>query len=114
MSILDYGDLTINNTVIKYDGRIKVERGTKTRTPLPQVNGEIVYQTDISTERSKITVPIRVSPESNKQFDRFFDNGDNNIISFRDENFSKATMEVVPEREDQEIVEYVFFANPAV
>lgn len=114
MTILDYGNLTINNTVIKYDGKIKIERGVRTRTPNPQVNGDIIYTTDITTERSKITVPIRVSPDTNKQFDAFFDNGDNNVISFRGNNFSKATMEVVPEREDQEIAEYVFFANPEV
>ena len=114
MAILDYGDLLINGTVIKYDGRVKIEKGTRTRTPNPQVNGDILYTTDITTERAKITVPIRVSPGSNAQFDTFYDNGDNNTMTFRDENFSQATMEVLPEREDQEVVEYVFYANPAV
>jgi hypothetical protein len=114
MAILDYGNLLINNTVIKYDGRIKIEDGTRTRVANPQVNGEIIYTSDISTEVSKITVPIRVSPDSNKQFDALYDNGDNNTISFRDKNFSKCVMEVLPEREDQEIVEYVFMGNPAV
>jgi hypothetical protein len=114
MALLDYGNLSINGTVVAYDGRVKIEKGSRTRTPLPQVNGEILIQTDISTERSKITIPIRVSSSSNEQFDTFYDNGDNNTISFRDENFTKAFMEVLPEREDQEVVEYVFYANPAV
>lgn len=114
MAILDYGDLTINGTVIKYDGRVKVERGTRTRVANPQIGGDIIYTTDISTEMAKVTVPVRVSPDSNKQFDGFYDNGDNNTMTFRDKNYSRATMEVVPEREDQEVVEYVFFANPEV
>jgi hypothetical protein len=114
MAQLDYGNLSINGTVVAYDGRVKIEKGTRTRTPNPQVNGEIIYTTDITTERAKVTVPIRVSPTSNEQFDTFYDNGDNNTISFRDQNFTKATMEVLPEREDQEVVEYVFYANPAV
>jgi hypothetical protein len=114
MAQLDYGNLSINGTVVAYDGRVKIEKGTRTRTPNPQVNGEIIYTTDITTERAKVTVPIRVSPTSNEQFDTFYDNDDNNTISFRDENFTKATMEVLPEREDQEVVEYVFYANPAV
>jgi hypothetical protein len=114
MASLDYGDLLINGTVIAYDGKVKIEKGTKTRVPNPQINGEVIYTTDISTQRSKITVPIRVSPASNEQFDAFYANDDNNTISFRDSNFSKCVMEVIPEREDQEVVEYVFFGNPEV
>jgi len=114
MTILDYGNLLINGKVVAYEGRVKIESGSRTRTANPQVNGEIVYTTDISTERAKIMIPIRNSVESKELFDGFYDNGDNNTISFRDKNFSKATMEVLPEREDQEIVEYVFFANPEV
>lgn len=114
MAILDYGDLTINGNVIAYEGKVKIERGTRTRTANPQVGGDIIYTTDNSTERSKVIVPVRVSPASNKQFDEFYNNGDNNTISFRDKNFSRATMEVSPEREDQELVEYTFFANPEV
>ncbi len=114
MTILDYGNLLINGTVIKYDGKVKVEKGTRTRVPNPQVNGEVIYTTDISTERSKITVPVRVSPESNDQFNDLYSNGDNNTITFRDSNFSKCAMEVLPEREDQEVVEYVFFGNPEI
>ncbi len=110
---LDYGDLLINNTVVKYDGRIKVLNGSKTRTGNPQVNGGIIYTTDISTEISMITIPIRVSPDSDNLFDSLFANGDNNTITFRDQNFARATMEVLPEREDQEVVEYVFKANLA-
>ena len=114
MAILDYGDLMINGQVVAYENRVKIERGTRTRAANPQINGEIIYTTDITTERSKITVPVRVAPDSNALFDGFYNNGDNNTISFRDRNFSKCTMEVSPEREDQEIVEYVFFGSPEV
>ena len=114
MTILDYGNLLINGNVIKYDGKVKVEKGTRTRVANPQINGEVIYTTDIATERSKITVPIRITTDSNEQFDGFYDNGDNNTITFRESNFSKCTMEIVPEREDQEIAEYIFFGNPEV
>jgi hypothetical protein len=114
MAIQDYGDLTINGNVVKYEGRVKIEAGSKTRISNPQVNGDTIITTDISTNKSKITVPIRVTPESNKTFDSFFDNEDNNIITFRDRNFTRCFIEVKPEREDLEIVEYVFMGNPEV
>lgn len=114
MAILDYGDLLINGTVIKYDGKVKIEKGSITRVANPQISGEVVYTTDITTNRSKITIPIRVTPESNDQFDDLYNNGDNNTISFRDANFSRCAMEMIPEREDQAVVEYIFFGNPAV
>lgn len=114
MAILDYGDLLINGTVIKYDGKVKIEKGSITRVPNPQINGQVIYTTDLASNRSKITVPIRVSPTSNEDFDNLYANGDNNTISFRDQNFSNCAMEMIPEREDQAVVEYVFFGNPAV
>jgi hypothetical protein len=114
MAIIDYGDLTINGNVVKYDGKVKIESGTRTRVSNPQVNGDVVITTDISTERSKVTVPIRVTPDSNKTFDALYNNGDNNVMTFRDKNFSRCFMEMLPEREDTEIVEYVFFGNPEV
>ena len=114
MAITDFGDLSINGQVTSYEGAVKIEKGTKTRVPNPQVNGEIIHTSDISTNRSKIMVPIRVTADSNDQFDLFFENGDNNTITFRDSNFSKCVLEVIPEREDQGIVEYTFFGNPEV
>ena len=57
---------------------------------------------------------FELSPESNETFDEFYDNEDNNIITFRDKNYSGCFMEVKPEREDLEVVEYVFMGNPEV
>lgn len=114
MAILDYGDLSINGTVISYEGAVKIEYGSKKRVVNPQVNGSKIITTDISTNMSKITIPVRVNPSSNKQFDTFYNNGDNNTISFRDKNFSACVMEVLPEREDLAVVEYVFLGDPAI
>lgn len=114
MAILDYGDLSINGTVISYEGAVKIEAGSKKRVVNPQVNGSKIITTDITTNMSKITIPVRVSPSSNTQFDAFYNNGDNNTISFRDQNFSACVMEMLPEREDMAVVEYVFFGDPAI
>jgi hypothetical protein len=114
MALNNQGALTINTKVIQYENRVKVEAGSATRNAYPQVNGGLVVVEDISTKVSKITVPIRVTSESNETFDEFYDNKDNNIITFRDKNYSGCFMEVKPEREDLEVVEYVFMGNPEV
>ena len=114
MAILDYGNLSINGTVISYEGAVKIEAGTKKRIVNPQVNGGKIITTDISTNVSKITVKVRVTPQSNAQFDAFFNNGDNNTISFRDQNFSACLLEIIPEREDLSTVDYVFLGDPAI
>ena len=54
MAILDYGNLSINGTVISYEGAVKIEAGTKKRIVSPQVNGGKIITTDISTNVSKI------------------------------------------------------------
>ena len=114
MAILDYGNLSINGTVISYEGAVKIEAGSKKRIVNPQVNGGKIITTDISTNVSKITVKVRVTPQSNAQFDAFFNNGDNNTISFRDQNFSACLLEMLPEREDLSTVDYVFLGDPAI
>lgn len=114
MAILDYGNLSINGVVIAYEGAVKIEAGSKKRIVSPQFNGSKIITTDISTNVSKITVSVRVSPESNKQFDAFYNNGDNNTISFRDQNFSGCVMEMLPEREDLAVVSYTFIGDPAI
>ncbi len=114
MAILDYGILSINGTVISYEGAVKIEAGSKKRIVNPQVNGGKIITTDITTNVSKITVKVRVTPESNDQFDAFYDNGDNNTISFRDKNFSGCVIEILPEREDLSTVDYIFFGDPAI
>jgi hypothetical protein len=111
---IEYGDLTINGNVVTYENAVKIEAGSKTRRFHPQINGDLIITTDISTNMSKITIPIRVTPQSNNTFDDLYDNDDNNIITFRDKNFTGCAMEVIPEREDREIVEYVFMGNPEV
>jgi hypothetical protein len=114
MAILDYGNLSINGTVISYEGAVKIEAGSKKRIVNPQINGGKIITTDITTNVSKITVKVRVTPESNDQFDAFFNNGDNNTISFRDQNFSGCLLEMLPEREDLSTVDYVFLGDPAI
>jgi hypothetical protein len=114
MAIIKQGDLSINGTVIAYEGNVKIEKGSETRVANPQVNGEIIFTSDISTKRSKVTVTIRVTSESNDTFDGFFANGDNNTITFNDQNFTKCTMEMIPEREDTATVDYVFLGNPQI
>ena len=111
MTIINYAPLVINGKVVQYEGKIKVQRGSRTRVANPQVNGSIIYTSDISTDVSKITVSVRVTPQSNALFASFYNNGDNNVMSVGDENFSRATMEVLPETEDQEIAEYMFYTD---
>lgn len=114
MAIQDYGDLLINGTVIAYEGAVKIEKGSKTRNFHPQINGQKIITTDISTNKSKITVTVRVTPESNENFDTYYNNGDNNSITFRDQNFTACAMEMLPEREDLATVDYVFYGDPAI
>jgi len=114
MAILDYGDLLINGKVEAYEGAIKIEAGSKTRKVIPQINGSKIITTDISSNVSKITIKIRVTPASNDKYDALYNNGDNNTITYRDKNFSGCSLEVLPEREDLGTVDYVFYGDPAV
>ena len=114
MTILDYGVLSINGNTIAYETGVKIKKGAIKRIPNPQINGGIVFTSDITGNMSMITVGIRVTPENNDLFDTFFDNGDNNTITFRDQNFSSCTLEEPPEREDQSTVDYVFYGDPAI
>lgn len=114
MAILDYGTLSINGTIIAYEGAIKIQAGSKKRIVNPQVNGSKIITTDISTNMSKITIPVRNTPASAAQFDAFYNNGDNNTISFRDQNFTSCLIEELPEREDMAVVQYVFIGDPVL
>lgn len=114
MALERKGDLFINGINITYEGNVKIEDGSITRVPNIQTNGDIVYTNDLTTNRSKIMVPIRVNSASNNTFDEFYNNEDNNVITYRDKNYTRCVMEVKPEREDEELTEYVFFGNPAV
>ena len=111
---LDQGNLSINGTVIAYEGYVKVKPGSKKRTAYPQVNGKKIITTSVEENRSMITVTIRVTPSSNTQFDEFFNNGDNNTIIFRDKNFTACFLEEIPERSDLETVDYIFYGDPAI
>lgn len=114
MTIQNYKDLLINGKVIAYEGAVKITKGSIKREFFPQVNGQKQITSDISENMSKIIIPIRVTPESNQDFDDFFNNGDNNTISFDDQNFTACAMEMLPEREDLGIVEYTFMGDPAI
>ena len=69
MAIQQYGDLFINGQVVAYEGAVKIEDGSITRVPNPQVNGQVIYTEDISTNRSKIMLTVRVNPENDALFD---------------------------------------------
>lgn len=114
MAILDYGDLVINGKVISYEAAVKIENGTITRNVHPQVNGSKIITSSIESNKSKITMTIRVTPENNDLFDGIYNNGDNNTVSFGDKNFSACVMEVLPEREDLGTVDYMLYGDPAI
>lgn len=114
MTILNQGDLLINNTVIAYEGKVKIESGSLTRNFFPQINGPKIITSDITTNKSKITITVRATPSNNDDFDSYYNNGDGNIITFRDKNFNNCAMEMIPEREDLETVDYVFYGDPAI
>lgn len=114
MAILNYGDLVINGNAVSYEGAVKIQAGSIKRNVHPQVNGSKIITSDISTNMSKITVTIRVTPASNDKFDEYFQNGDNNTISYRDKNFTGCLIEEIPEREDLATVDYVFYGDPAL
>jgi hypothetical protein len=114
MAILDYGDLVINGNAVSYEGAVKIEAGSKKRIVNPQVNGSKIITNDISTNYSKITITVRVSPATNDKFDAYYQNGDNNTISYRDKNFTACCLEMIPEREDLATVDYIFYGDPAL
>lgn len=114
MAILKQSDLYINGKPVAYEGKVKTQAGSATRNFHPQVNGSMIITSDISTNVGIVIVPVRATPENVELFTSFYDNGDNNTISFRNENFSNCGLTVKPEIEDLEIVEYVFKGDPAI
>ena len=114
MTILNYGELIINGVTVAYETPVEIKDGTIKRVPNPQINGQIIYTTDISENRTQITVGVRVTPESNDFFDEIYNNEDNNTLSFRDVNYTRVTLEDKPPRKDQDIANYVLYANPSV
>jgi hypothetical protein len=114
MAIQKQGDLLINGKPIAYEGKVKIQDGSEKRNFHPQVNGSIIITSDVSTNIGMVIVPVRATDENKALFTSFHDNGDNNTISFRDQNFSNCAMEEKPLTEDLEIVEYVFKGNPAI
>ena len=107
--------LTINGTVISYENNgVEITSGKVTRVANPQVNGNTIITTDISSAFSTIKVTVRVTEESNDIFDQFYDNGDNNIITYGDKNYSRCFLEVLPPRVIQDTVDYTFFGNPEI
>ena len=114
MAIQKQGDLQINGKTVSYEGKVKIEAGSITRNFHPQVNGPIIITSDISTNIGMVIVPVRATKENKALFTSFYNNGNNNVISFGNENFSNCAMEKDPLREDLEIVEYVFKGDPAI
>jgi len=114
MAIQKQGDLIINGKTISYEGKVKIQVGSQKRNFFSQVNGSIIITSDVSTNIGMVIVPVRATDENKALFASFYNNGDNNIISFRNQNFSNYSMEEEPLTEDLEIVEYVFKGNPAI
>lgn len=114
MAIQKQGDLNINGKTVSYEGKVKIEAGSITRNVFSQVNGSKIITSDVSTNIGMVIVPVRATDENKALFKSFYDNGDNNVISFRNQNFSNCAMEKDPLTEDLEIVEYVFKGNPAI
>ena len=113
MTIQKNGDLLINGIVVAYEGNVKVKKGSLKRTSHPQVNGKRVITASIEENMSMITVTARVNRANNDYFDSLFDNEDNNVIEFDGDSFTSCNLEVKPEREDLETVDYVFYGDPA-
>lgn len=114
MAILKQPDLAINGLPVAYEGQIKVKPGMPKRNFYPQVNGKMIITSDVSTNMSIITIPIRVTEESRKYFKSIINNGDNNVISVGDLNFSGCTLEDEPDVALLDIGEYVFKGDPAI
>ena len=113
MAILKQPDLQINGKPIAYEGQIKTKPGMSKRNFYPQVNGGMIVTSDVSTNIGIITIPIRITTESRKYFESLANNGNNNVISVGDLNFSGCALEDQPEVALLEIGEYVFKGNPA-
>lgn len=114
MTIHKQDDLLINTITIGYEGKVKTQAGSITRNVFSQVNGSKIITSDVSTNVSIIRIPIRSTTENRKLFESFYHNGDNNTISFGEQNFSGCVMEVLPELENLELGEYVFKGDPAI
>ena len=114
MAILNYGDLSINGQVVAYEGQVEITPGVSKRNFHPQVGGKKIITQDVSTNMSKIVVPIRVTPENLADFKTYFDNEDNNTITFRDQNFVACALEELPAAKDMDLVEYGFMGDPQV
>lgn len=113
MTILNYGNLIINSKSVSYEA-VEITSGSITRKPNPQINGKNIFTTDVTSNYSTIKITQRVSPASNELFDQIYNNGDNNTITYRSQNFSNCSMEVLPARKDQDTVDYMIFGDPAV
>jgi hypothetical protein len=113
MTVLNYGDLSINGAIVGYEGQVEITPGSRKRNFFPQVGANKIITSDISTDMSKIVIPIRVTPENLADFKVLFENGDNNTITFRDQSFTACAMEEEPAAKDMDLVDYVFYGDPA-
>ena len=113
MAILKQPDLLINSDPVGYEGQIKTKPGMPKRNFYPQVNGEMIVTSDISTNYSIITIPIRLTVESRKYFRSLINKENNIVISVGDLHFSGCSLEDEPDVALLEIGEYVFKGNPA-
>lgn len=112
MAIQKYANLSINSTVIKYEAELDVQDGSITRNYNPQINGSAQITSDISTNKSTISIQVRQSNVSDSDFDDFYDKGDANLIFIDDKSYSRATMKEKPSRQNMQLVTYVFECDP--
>jgi hypothetical protein len=114
MTILSHKPLTINGDIIAYEGACKLTIGTKERKPNPQIAGEIIFTTDNSTNHSTFKVTVRNTDENNEKFEKYYNNGNNNVISYGNTSLSLMALQTMPENEDQGLTEYVFYGQPKI
>ena len=113
MAILKQGNLVINGKPIAYEGKVKIDDGSITRDVFSQVNGPKLITSDVSSNVSTITIPIRLTVESREYFRSLINKENNIVISVGDLHFSGCSLEDEPDVALLEIGEYVFKGNPA-
>jgi hypothetical protein len=114
--------LTINNTVIPYEGELKYRKGVRERTPHTSIEGVVRFHETLENSETKVLVSVRSVgdlPNLMEEFYRTPFNSDGTgalVATIYDPDNATATLETfdsgfladLPEQTDQELVEYSF------
>lgn len=111
-NIIEFGELSINGDPIAMTQEPEIKDGSIKRVTVPQIDGSRVTTQDISTNFSEISITVICSKASNIIFDKIYDNGYNNVITYDGKNYSGAKMQEKPSRKNMEEATYVFDSNP--